>query len=323
VRDIVAMQERAGLKVVTDGEFRRTNWKDVFFDTVEGFGGPREELDFAFRLNDGGSRKGAPVPRVTAPLARKRGMATGDFAALRPLTRRVAKVMLPAPSNMHFYKGDAVNAAGIYRDVPAYMAEVARLYREELAELAALGCTYVQFDDVALPVLCDPAQREVVRRRGEDPDALVDLYVEALNQAVRDRPADMTVALHMCRGNVDHGMAAGGYDWIAERVFPRLDVDRYLLEYDTPRAGDFAPLGHLPKGKVAALGLVSTKLEAVETPAALTARLDEASRIVEPERLALCPQCGFASAFKSRRLAEAVQERKLALLAETAAAYWR
>jgi 5-methyltetrahydropteroyltriglutamate--homocysteine methyltransferase len=222
---------------------------------------------------------------------------------------------------MHSGGGDATARPG-YPDREAYMADIAVIYREEIADLGRLGCTYLQLDDVALPVICDPENWERVKARGEDPDRNIDLYIDTINAAVRDRPAGMSVCVHMCRGNRGDGMASGGYEPIAERMFNRLDVDGFLLEYDTPRAGDFSPLRFVPKGKTVALGLVSTKLTELETVDALKARIEEAARYVDIDQLCLCPQCGFASSFFIARFTEADEERKLARLVEAADAIW-
>jgi 5-methyltetrahydropteroyltriglutamate--homocysteine methyltransferase len=195
--------------------------------------------------------------------------------------------------------------------------------REEVADLAARGCTYLQMDEVPLAVICDPENMAVVRQRGDDPDKLIDLYIDAINGAIRDRPANMTVGVHMCRGNAGHGMASGGYEPIAERMFNRLDVDGFFLEYDTPRAGDFTPLRHLPKPKKAILGLVSSKLPELESVDGLHRRVDEAAKHVDLDRLGLSPQCGFASIpSRVRPMGVDVVERKLARVVETARKIW-
>jgi 5-methyltetrahydropteroyltriglutamate--homocysteine methyltransferase len=231
--------------------------------------------------------------------------------------------MLPAPSLAHWFVGNRVFAGSPYTSAGDYMADVARIYREEIAELASLGCTYVQIDEVPIPVICDASVQATIARRGEDAMALVDLYVDTINDAIRERPPGMTVVVHMCRGNEGvAGLGSGGYEAIAERVFGRLKVDGYLLEYDTPRAGDFAPLRFLPRDAVAVLGLVSTKVTEVESKDDLKRRVDEAARVVDLDRLGLCPQCGFATLYRYDRLGLDVQERKLELLVATARDIW-
>ena len=204
------------------------------------------------------------------------------------------------------------------------MNDLARIMREEIADLAARGCTYLQMDEVPLAVICDPKNKEVIRRRGDDPDALIDLYIDAINDSIKDHPASMTVCVHMCRGNAGHGMADGGYEPIAERAFNRLNVDGFFLEYDTPRAGDFAPLRHLPKPKKAVLGLMTTKNSEVESGDSLKRRIDEASKYVDLDRLCLSPQCGFASVptRPNRNMSMDQVERKLGRIVEVAADVW-
>jgi 5-methyltetrahydropteroyltriglutamate--homocysteine methyltransferase len=212
----------------------------------------------------------------------------------------------------------------VYPDREALMAAMAAVMREEIADLASRGCTYLQLDEVPLAVICDPRNMETVRRRGEDPDALIDLYIDAINQSIRDRPADMAVCVHMCRGNAGRGLGEGGYEPIAERLFNRLNVDGFFLEYDTETSGDFQPLRHMPKPKRAVLGLVSTKLEGLESVDDLRRRIDEAARYVDLDRLALSPQCGFASIPQKNRRYMSMDEveRKLGLIVETARRVW-
>jgi 5-methyltetrahydropteroyltriglutamate--homocysteine methyltransferase len=203
------------------------------------------------------------------------------------------------------------------------MADVARVYREEVAALAALGCSYLQIDEVPIAVMSDPKVQAIIAKRGEDYRELIDLYVDAINAAIKDRPPGMAVAVHMCRGNEGvAGLGSGGYEPIADRVFGRLAVDGYLLEFDTPRAGDFAPLRFLPKDKIAVLGLMSTKVPELETKDELKRRVDEAAKVIGIERLGLCPQCGFATAYHYDRLTIDDEERKLARLVEVANEIW-
>lgn len=322
IREAIALQERVGMQSITDGEFRRPSWRDGFFDNVDGFSREREQADFEFKLAGGKTQRTAPVPRVVGKLKRRHGIATREFQFLASVTRQTPKVTLPAPSVMHFFRGARSVDRSVYADVHAYMADVTAIYREELADLARLGCRYVQIDEVALPIMCDPGAQRIVRDRGEEPEQVIKLYIDALNDAIRNRPAGLTIALHMCRGNVGDGIAASGYDAIAERAFSTLDVDGFLLEYDTERAGDFAPLRYVPAAKYAALGLVSTKVPALEAPDHLRRRIDEAARHLPLDQLCLCTQCGFASGFRTARLTIEDQASKLELIAATAAKVW-
>ncbi|MGH7091135.1 MAG: hypothetical protein ACREFQ_19730 [Stellaceae bacterium] len=323
IADVVAFQERVGIGAVTDGEYRKRGWREFLYDRCDGFGPETVERDFPIRMFDGSTLPPVREPKVTARLRRREPLSADDFAALKSLTRRPVKANLPTPSVAHFFTGDAVIGDGVYFDRVALMADLSRILAEEIADLGARGCTYLQLDEVPLAVICDPQNQAVVRRRGDDPDALIDLYIKAINDALKDRPKDMTIAIHMCRGNAGHGMADGGYEPIAERMFDGIDVDGFFLEYDTPRAGDFRPLRFLKAPKKAVLGLMTTKLPALETVDALHRRLDEAAQFVPLDRLCLSPQCGFASVpSRARSLQMDVVERKLARIVETARAVW-
>jgi 5-methyltetrahydropteroyltriglutamate--homocysteine methyltransferase len=324
IRPIVAMQERVGIGAITDGEFRKRGWREFLFDRCDGFGPATVGRGFPIRMFDGTTPPPQPEPKVIGRLTRREPLSAADFSALKTMTQRRIKANLATPSAVHFYAGDAVLDRAVYPDREHYLADVARIMREEVADLASRGCTYLQMDEVPLAVICDPANMEAVRRRGEDPDALIDLYIDAINQSIKDRPAGMAVCVHLCRGNAGHGMADGGYEPIAERLFNRLDVDGFMLEYDTPRAGDFRPLRHLPKPKKAVLGLVSTKTPELETADALKRRIDEAAKVIELDRLCLSPQCGFSSVPSRVRQSMPLDqvERKLARIVEVARAVW-
>jgi len=324
IRDAVALQERVGLQAITDGEFRRNNWRDRFFERTDGYSTDKIPSSFTFTEFSGEVRRGMPVRYAASKLKRRDPITADDFAALQKLTKRVAKATIPSPTVNHFFTGDKGLAKSPYAgDRKAYFADIASIYREEVAQLARIGCKYLQVDEVPLAVLCDPKNQEVVRARGEEPQRLIDDYVDLINQSVRDRPQDMTLCIHLCRGNSGHGQASGGYDPVAERLFQRLDFDGFFLEYDTPRAGDFQPLRHVPKDKTVVLGLMSTKEKGLEPVEALKRRVEEAARFVEMDRLCLSPQCGFASSAEVERFTAADEERKLAHLVSAASEIWR
>ena len=242
---------------------------------------------------------------------------------MRDVSGAVPKITLPAPSTLHFYRAGDYAEPGLYADPQEFFADLGRVYRQEIAGLAAAGARYVQLDEVALAVLCDPAARARVRSGGGDPVALVDLYVNAINEAVRDLPTGMVVGVHMCRGNYKGKyLSEGGYDEIAEKLFNRAKVNHFLLEFDTPRAGDFAPLRMMPKGRGVVLGLVSSKLPQLESVDALRRRADEAAQYVDATRLAISPQCGFASTMGGNPVTEDDQRAKLRLCVEAAAKIW-
>jgi 5-methyltetrahydropteroyltriglutamate--homocysteine methyltransferase len=259
---------------------------------------------------------------ATGKLERRKSITADDFEFLRGLTKRTAKATLPSPAVNHFFAGDRSFRDSPYRDRAAFFADVGAIYRAEIADLASRGCTYLQIDEVPIAVLCDPKNRDIVHARGEDPDTLITDYVAAINDAVRDRPAAMTVCVHLCRGNLGHGQASGGYGAVAERLFQGLAVDGFFLEYDTERAGSFAPLKAVPKDKVAVLGLISTKLAALEPKDQVKRRIDEAARFIDLDRLCLSPQCGFASGYETDRFTTDDVERKLAHIVEIAAEVW-
>jgi 5-methyltetrahydropteroyltriglutamate--homocysteine methyltransferase len=260
---------------------------------------------------------------VTGKLGHPHGIFVEDFKFLKSITRAVPKVTIPSPSLLHFRGGREAIDRKAYPEMDDFYADAARVYREEIADLAAAGCRYLQVDDTNLAYLCDPRLCEEVRAMGEYPAALPMTYAKLINAAIAGRPADMTVCLHLCRGNWrDTANAAGGYEAVAETLFNAIDVAGYFLEYDTERAGGFAPLRFLPRGKIAVLGLVSTKAKEIETKDALKRRIDEAARYAPLEQLALCPQCGFASGAASSDLTLEQQMAKLRLVVETAHEVW-
>jgi 5-methyltetrahydropteroyltriglutamate--homocysteine methyltransferase len=322
IEEAIAMQERVGLQAITDGELRRNNWRDRFFERVDGFSQDKVPSSFIFTDYDGNQYRGMPVPIVVGKLKRRQSLTADDFAFLKARTRRTAKATLPTPSANHFFSGDKSLADSPYLDRQAFFADVCAIHREEIAELARLGCTYLQLDEVPIAVLCDPKNQDRVRARGEDPEELIDDYIAAINAVVRDRPAGLTVCVHLCRGNAGHGQASGGYDPVAERLLQGTNVDGFFLEYDTERAGDFHPLRYLPNEKTAVLGIISTKLRELEPRDDVKRRIEEASRYTDLDRLCLSPQCGFASSYTTDRLSLDDQERKLAHMVRIAKEIW-
>jgi 5-methyltetrahydropteroyltriglutamate--homocysteine methyltransferase len=231
---------------------------------------------------------------------------------------------MPAPSFMHFFRGTACADPAVYPDLAGFWADLLRVYHEELSELGRVGAQYLQIDEVPLAMLCDPAVRERTRAIGEDPDALVTTYIDVINDVLAARPAGMTVGMHLCRGNLrSRWMAAGSYEAVAERLFNEVPVDRFLLEYDTERAGGFEPLRFVPEdGPTVVLGLVSTKVPRLEDAGELARRIEEAAGFVPAENLALSPQCGFASGSVGNLITPDDQRRKLELVASTAQLVW-
>ena len=233
------------------------------------------------------------------------------------------KITIPSPTVMHFRGGREAIDSAAYPDLADFYDDLARLYREEIADFGRAGCRYLQIDEVNLAYLCDPELRRQVANIGEDPATLPKTYAKLLNDTIRDRPADMTVCMHLCRGNFAGAwVAEGGYEPIADLLFNQIGVDGYFLEYDSARAGGFEPLRYLPKGKIAVLGLVSTKSPHMETKDELKRRIEEAAKFAPLEQLALSPQCGFSSGIGGNTMDVAREIEKLQLVVETAREVW-
>jgi 5-methyltetrahydropteroyltriglutamate--homocysteine methyltransferase len=321
IREVVALQESVGLQVVTDGEFRRGSYWGRFVERTEGFS--IKPASFKFR-NDAGHEVEFTAPYARNKIRRARALAVDEFDFLRTVTKVTGKITLPAPSTMHFYRCNDFVDRTIYPDEDGFFNDLARIFQEEIADLAEAGCGYVQLDEVAVALLCDPAICDEVKRSGSNPDTLVDLYIASINQAVSKCPANMTVGVHMCRGNFKgHYLGAGGYESVAERFFAQTNVNHFLLEYDTSRAGDFAPLRFVPKTKSVVLGLVSTKTPSLESLGDLKRRAEDAARYIDLDRLAISPQCGFASTVAGNPITEADERAKLARVVEAARTIWQ
>jgi 5-methyltetrahydropteroyltriglutamate--homocysteine methyltransferase len=320
IRDVVALQEDVGLQVVTDGEFRRGSYWGRFVERTAGFS--IKSASFKFR-NDAGHEVEFTAPYAKAKIKRLQPLALDEFTFLCAVTKVTGKITLPAPSTMHFYRCNDFADRAVYPDDDAFFADLARVFQQEIFELSKAGCRYVQLDEVAVALLCDPAIRDDVKRSGSEPDALVDLYIESINQAVAGCPPDVTIGIHMCRGNFKgHYLGAGGYESVAERFFTNTAVNHFLLEYDTVRAGDFAPLRFVPKSKGVVLGLISTKTPVLESLDDLTRRVEEATRYIDLDRLAVSPQCGFASTVAGNPISEVDERAKLTLVVEASKKIW-
>jgi len=320
IREVIRLQEDCGLQVVTDGEFRRISYWEKFVRLTAGL----EVRDAAFKFHDAqGHEKDFTAPHVHAKVARRAPITMDEFGFVKQHTARTAKITMPAPSTMHFYRFTDWGDRLVYRDAQSFFADLGKVYQAELAELSAAGCRYAQIDEVAVAILCDPAARDKVKAAGEDPDRLVELYIDAINEGVKNRPKGMTIGVHVCRGNYK-GMylSEGGYDSVAEKFFGRTNVDHFLLEFDTPRAGGFAPLRHVPKDKGVVLGLVSSKTPQLEKLDDLRRRADEAAKYIDASRLAISPQCGFASTMGGNPVTEADERAKLRLCVDAARAIW-
>jgi 5-methyltetrahydropteroyltriglutamate--homocysteine methyltransferase len=321
IRDVVALQEGAGLRSITDGEFRRRIWWSEFLLSLEGVEGSYRGED-RFRDKTGHT---VPAPRidVTGRIRWRRSVNVGPFEFLKSVTRGTPKVTMPAPQMLYQFANRETISKDAYPDLAALWSDLADAYSAELRALGAAGCTYVQLDEVMTSCLCDERQRAKFRLRGDDPDAMLGAYAGAINRMAADRPKGMTLALHTCRGNYQgHWMAEGGYDPIAERVFNGIDVDAFFLEYDSPRAGGFEPLRFVPKDKVVVLGLVSTKTPELESADVLKKRIEEAARYAPLDRLCISPQCGFTSNYLGNPVTIDDEKRKLELVVKVAESVW-
>ncbi len=320
IRDVVRLQEECGLQVVTDGEFRRISYWEKFVRLTRGL----TVKDAVFKFHDEhGHESDFTAPYVTAKVGRAEPITLDEFDFLKKNTSLTGKVTMPSPSTMHFFRFTQYGDPGIYASAREFFVDLGKVYQQEIAGLAKAGCRYVQLDEVALAILCDPAAQAKVRAAGGDPDELVDLYIDAINEAVKGRPAGMIVGVHMCRGNYK-GMylSEGGYTSIAERLFQRANVNHFLLEFDTPRAGDFAPLAMMPKTRGVVLGLVSSKTPQLEPIDLLRKRTEQATKYIDLDQLAISPQCGFASTIGGNPVTEADERAKLRLCVDAARAIW-
>jgi len=323
IRAAVRLQQEIGFKLATDGEFNRASWQRDFLLKLDNVALIPSRLAVKFHSAAGTRDHSPPSLHVAGKLNRPAGIFVEDFRFLHSVAEGTAKITIPSPTVLHFRGGrEAINAEA-YPEIGEFYHDLARVYREEISDLAAAGCRYLQIDEVNLAYLCDPALRAEVAHIGEDPASLPKTYANLLNDAIASRPSDMTVCMHLCRGNFAGAwIAEGGYDPIAELLFNDIDVDGYFLEYDSPRAGSFAPLRFLPKGKVAVLGLVTTKSPQLETSDELRRRIDEASRYVPIEQLCLSPQCGFSSGIGGNAMTVDEEIAKLRLVVDTARAVW-
>ena len=319
VDEAVALQEDAGLDVVTDGEMRRYAFFGHLVEALEGFD---RSAGWAITFRDDqGHQAQLDRPVVVDKLQWRRQMSVEEFTYLRGRTAKPVKVTLVSAQQAAAYY-DPDKSKGAYATRDAYLADLVDFTRREIAELGRLGCEYVQIDAPQYAALLDETIREGYRQRGSDPDRMLDATIE-LDNAIVQGHSGITFGIHICRGNHKSMFyASGGYDRIAEKVFGRANFDRFLLEYDDARSGTFEPLRYLPDNRTVVLGLVSSKTPRMETAETLKARIDEASRIVPLDRLALSPQCGFASTHEGNALSEADQQKKLELVAAVAKEVW-
>jgi 5-methyltetrahydropteroyltriglutamate--homocysteine methyltransferase len=313
--EAVRLQEEIGLRLVTDGEFRRESYHGFFYSRLG-------DIEIAAPAATTDGRAAQPIARIGSRLAWKAPIHVEDFKYLRSITKAVPKITIPGPCALHFRGGDAAVTASAYRDVDTFWSDTVDAFRKELTALGEAGCTYVQIDETAFAKFGDPEVQTTLAARGDDWNALIDLYIDVTNRVTCDIPG-LRIGMHLCRGNRGgHWHAQGGYDVVADKLFNGLGIEFLFLEYDSPRAGDFSPLRFVPKSKSIALGLVSTKTEAIENKDDLKRRIGEASRYVDLDRLCLSPQCGFASVETGNPISPPAQWAKLQLVVDVAREVW-
>src|SRR5579872_2092915 len=319
IERIVRKQEAAGLQSISDGEFRRSWWHLDFLWGLDGV--ERHVMDSGIAFAAVTTRNEGV--RVTGKLGFSNHPMVEHFQFLRSHTRRTPKMTIPAPSAIYGRPLRTPIDAAIYPTLDEFFADLGAAYKKAVRAFADAGCRYLQLDEVFIAMLCDPKYRQQMRDRGDDPDYLGTAYADLINAAISDIPADMTVTMHLCRGNYKSTfMGAGGYDAMQEILFDRIKVHGYFMEYDSDRAGGFEPLRRLPQDRIAVLGLVTSKSGALEPKDMIKRRLEEASRFADLDQLCLSPQCGFASTEEGNILAEDEQWAKLAMIVDLAQEVW-
>jgi 5-methyltetrahydropteroyltriglutamate--homocysteine methyltransferase len=323
IREVVRRQEAVGLESITDGEFRREFFHLDFLQRLEGVT-TSAGVGVKFHTRAGDIDFAPPRVTVTGKLRHVQDIQTADFKFLQSVTTRTPKVCIPSPTMVHFRGGRKGIDIAAYPDLEEFFEDLAQVYREEVSSLYEAGCRYIQFDDTNLAYLCDERQRAQARERGDDPNALPHAYAALINSVIDGRPKDLTVAVHLCRGNMQSAwVAEGGYEPVADVLFNELHVDAYFLEYDDERSGGFEPLRFVPATKVVVLGLMTTKVPAIEPLADLARRIKDASRYVPLDRLCVSPQCGFSSTVHGNEITEADQWAKLDRLLELSRQIWK
>ena len=322
VTEVVRGQEAVGLQAITDGEQRRAWFHLDFLEQLDGVA-----VSGAIEASSNAkSTVGITPPRLTVigKLHHARDIQVDDFRYLASQTARTPKVSIPSPTMVHFRGGRAAIDIASYPDLDEFFADLAQCYRAEIEALYRAGCRYIQLDDTNLAYLCDPKMRAGAVERGDDPNELPRTYAALINDVIRGRPADLTVGVHLCRGNYrSTWFAEGGYEPVAEVLFHELDVDAYFLEYDDERSGDFSPLRFVPSTKTVVLGLITSKAARLEPKDDIKRRIDDASRYVPLEQLCLSPQCGFSSTMEGNAITVADQWAKLRHVVEIAEEVWR
>lgn len=320
IRELVRKEESVGLQAVTDGEYRRSFWHFDFLENLDGVEGYWMEHGIAF--------KGVATKPKGVRVIGKIGFPSdhphlAHFKYLKSVTSRVAKMTIPSPSMLHYRGGRQAVDKNVYPDMDAYYEDLGKAYAAAVRAFYDAGCRYLQLDDTSLAYFCDPEQRKMIKDRGDDPDLLIQRYRDMINTATRERPKDMVITTHTCRGNFRSTfIASGGYEPVADIVFNQIDVDGYFMEWDDERSGGFEPLRLLPKGKHVVLGLVTTKTGKLESKDDIKRRIEAAAKYAPLDQLCLSPQCGFASTEEGNVLSEEEQWAKLRFIIEVAKEVW-
>ncbi len=321
--DVVALQESAGLSGITDGELRRQSWHMDFLTQLGGLTSEGKAIPVTFHGKAGDVNFTRPDLAVTSRVTRPRPIFVDAFTFLASVVSRTPKLTMPSPSMLYSQIGRANIDRTVYPDLDAFAEDTAAAYRAEIADLYAAGCRYLQLDDVSLAYLCDEDMREHNRALGEDPDAQLRLSVKLIRATLRDKPLDLTVCTHLCRGNFRSSWRAqGGYARIAETIFNELPYDGFFLEFDDARSGDFSPLRFVPRHARVVLGLVTSKVGALEEKDDLKRRLDEAAKHVPLDQVCISPQCGFSSTVEGNEVTVDQEKAKLALCVDVAHEVW-
>ena len=319
IRALIRRQEEIGLHAVTDGEFRRAYWHFDFLEHLDGVTSVEGDSGMNFKGGVGITK----ALRVTGKVGFSGHPMIEHFRFVKDNTGRVAKMTIPGPSMLHYRGGRKMMNMGVYPQMDAFYADVGAAYNNAVRAFYDAGCRYLQLDDISFAYLCDPDQREMLRERGDDPEKQPDIYAGMVREALKDKPSDLTVTMHLCRGNFRSTfIASGGYEPVAEILFNAMPVDGYFMEWDTDRAGGFEPLRFLPKGKTVVLGLVTSKTGTLESADDIKRRIEEATKYVDLDQLCLSPQCGFASTQEGNTLADEEQWAKLRMIVEIAQEVW-
>lgn len=326
IRDAIALQKQSGFRFVTDGEFRRRSYHSFFYrqlgdiaiDVVDG-----ASISGSDGKSQGGRRGAQPMALIKSRVQWTHPINVGDFEFLKANTDLVPKITIPGPCALHFRGGDQAVTAQAYRDTDTFWSDIVEAFTKELRGLAEAGCRYVQIDETAFAKFGDPEVQATLAARGDDWSSLIDKYITITNEVLRAAPKELRIGMHLCRGNRGgQWHAEGSYDSVADRLFNALNISFYFLEYDTVRAGSFTPLRLVPRSKSIILGLISSKVAALEDKNALRARINDATRFVDLDRLAISPQCGFASVDTGNPITPDVEMQKLRLVAELAEEIW-